>query len=437
MRGLASVLGGLVAGLLMFWGAACDGSTQVDVYVSPQPGGPGAGLAGTETPLNTDENGRGTAEVAVDPSLGGSGPRLGHGVGLPSEQWRLGTLVTGLALAGDGRLWVAGPLIGDAAEAGEGGAGTQAPWMMTAGGDGRGVFGVAAMGSERMAVAGVGSAERPRGWLATYDLNGVEIARWQDDPEGQSSQLMGVDASEYEVVGAGYRAEVTDDGAWDARRTGLLVRWRPASVRGPVVAAVGQWHYSASLTDVAVVGEQVVAVGEAWSADEPSLRQGWVVASDPEGKVSEWVIGPGTLRAIAPMQEGGFVAVGSKVSGAVEDVWVVCLDSGGRVFSEAVLDMGGEDQAEGLAFAGPGALLVAGHTTAFPGDQDTRAWVVELDLGQPAMPVLTGRRLTPWGSEASEALAVVALADGRVMTGGAAFYDSQSVRGWLTRLTWR
>ncbi|MEZ4267878.1 MAG: hypothetical protein R3F39_16005 [Myxococcota bacterium] len=352
---------------------------------------------------------------------------------MPPDEWRLGTLVTDLALAGDGRVWVAGPLVDGATE---GGAGAQDDGLMTAGGDGRGTFGVAAMGPQRMAVAGVESAEHPRGWLATYDLGGAELARWQDAPEGQTSQFSGVDASGYEVVGAGHRAEVSDDGGWDARRMGLLVRWRPASVRGPVVAVVGESHASASLIDVAVVGEHVVAVGEAWSMDEPWLRQGWVVASDSQGKVSEWVMGPGILRAIAPMPEGGFIAVGSKVQGEEEEVWVVCLDASGRLLSESTLDMGGEDQAEALAFDGSGALLVAGHTTARPGDQDTRAWVVELDLGQIAMPVVTGRRLTPWGSAASVALAVLALPDGRVVTGGAALYGSVEVRGWLTRSPW-
>lgn len=433
MKGTTCVFGLLLVMGAAAAGAACDGAAEVERHGSPQPSYVDVRGEDVESEANAGRAGCDTVGDCDDPSVGGSEPRLGGAPGMPADQWRLGTLTTDLAVASDGRVWVAGPLVAGATE---GSAGEQSGGLMTPGGGGHGTFGVAAMGQGRMAVAGVGSAEHPRGWLATYALDGAELARWQDEPGDESSLFMGVAASDTEVVGAGYRAVFAGHGVWDAPRTGLLVRWRPDSFRGPIVAVVGASHASASLADVAVAGGHAVAVGDAWSNDEPWLQQGWIVVSDPEGNISQQVMGPGTLRAIAPMPEGGFVAVGSKAWAEVEDVWVVCLDTDGRALSESTFDMGGEDHAAALAFAGTGALLLAGRTSAFSGDQPTRAWVVELDLGQVAMPVVTGRRLTPWGSETSASLAVVALEGGQVMTGGAAVYDGQQVRGWLVRSSW-
>lgn len=437
MRTTAFVFGIFAATIATLGAGGCDGGEVVGVHASRQPWEDGPGPAEARTPGNTGvARGRAGADTA-DPRFGESGPRGEGAATTPAPQWRLGTMVTDLAVAGDGRVWVAGPLIGGAEE---GGAGAHEPWMMTAGGDGRGTFGVAAWGPERMVVAGIrGADDAPvHGWMASYDLDGAELARWEHAPLSGTSWLMRVRTQGAQVVGVGFGELIVGPGAWDVRRHGLLVRWQPDGGGAAAVGRFGEGHDSAWLSDVAVLGERFVAVGGARTVDEPGDRRGWIVVSEAGGQAWQSVEGLGELTTVQVWGDQGFIAAGERegAGGGESDVWLVCLDAEGRLLREATVDLDGDDRAVGSALTARGGLLLAGSTRGFGGDEGSRAWVVELDPGVAGLPLVAGRRMSPVGADGSSGFAVVELPSGTLLTGGVAVYGDTDVRGWIAQTGW-
>lgn len=430
MKRMSRVLGTLAAMALV--GSAvggCEGGEVIGAPGSPQGSrGAGDGL-GPETYLGAGLEGDTDAADTADPSVGAPGPRPEQGEGVPAGGWRLGTLVTDMAVAGDGRVWVAGAAVGGATE---GTAGDLAPWLMTAGGDGKGTWGVAALGTDRMVVAGIRGGQVPHGWLGVYDLDGREDDAWQDTLDVGTSWLSRVATTAAgEVVAVGHRELRTGSGAWDLRRTALRVRWQPHGAADARVDLLGSEHDGAWLNDVAVSEELSMAVGGVRTADAPGTRQGWAVVGRQDGESTEWILGPGELWGVSAQPDGSFVAVGETPQGDASDVWLVCLDDQGRPTQTSTLDLDGSDRAMDIVRSAAGTLLLAGSTERFSGDETQRAWVVEVALSDGGTPLLGGRRLGPAGATQSVGFTLVELPTGDLLTGGAGVFGDEQVRGWL------
>jgi hypothetical protein len=141
-------------------------------------------------------------------------------------------------------------------------------------------------------------------------------------------------------------------------------------------------------------------------------------------------------NAVAPTSDGGYVVAGVTKSFGdpyYGDVWILKLDSGGRVEWQKTYGGTGGDEAYAIALTSDGGYVMAGMTRSF-GDVAGDAWVLKLDrFGNVQWQKRYGRR-----DYSDYAYAIAPTPDGGYVVAGKT-YSSEGVGGgrddvWVLKL---